>query len=205
MAFNKSTLQIAIKAVFDSMKNGDNTVFANDISNAIVSFVSTGNVTTIDGGTVTGGVFAGSGSGVLTVTPTACAQIIKRACDNMKESSTYGNDYLAEEIGRGIQQMADDGVVTTNVNGTLTPPSSSPVPYAGTASGSINCVSSTVVTALKRVFNQMWNERETEGYDGNQVLAQDMADAINTFWTSGVISTQGQANLAGSSGSGTIS
>lgn len=205
MAFVVSTLQKDIKDVFDSMTNGDNTVFANGIANAVVTFVGTGIVSTTDGGTVSGGVYVGSGTGSLFVTATKCAKIIKDACEAMMNMSSGGNDYLAEQIGAGIKQMADDGQVITTVTGTLTPPSSSPItPYGGTAKGTIKCSETALVADLKSVFADMWDNRGDDEYDGNLEFAKKLAQAVNTFWTNGLISTDGEGNIAGSKGTGSI-
>ena len=51
----------------------------------------------------------------------------------------------------------------------------------------------------------MYNQREQEGFDGNKEFAKELANELNSFYTSGTISTDGQGNIAGSSGSGTIS
>ena len=41
--------------------------------------------------------------------------------------------------------------------------------------------------------------------DGNKEFAKELANEINSFYTSGTISTDGQGNIAGSSGSGAVS
>ena len=41
--------------------------------------------------------------------------------------------------------------------------------------------------------------------DGNKEFAKELANEINSFYTSGTISTDDQGNIAGSSGSGAIS
>ena len=41
--------------------------------------------------------------------------------------------------------------------------------------------------------------------DGNKEFAKELANEINSFYTSGTISTDDQSNIAGSSGSGAIS
>ena len=41
--------------------------------------------------------------------------------------------------------------------------------------------------------------------DGNEEFAKELTNEINSFYTSGTISTDGQGNIAGSSGSGAIS
>lgn len=206
MAFNKAKLQSDFEAVFASMTDGNEDTFPNGISAAVVTFVSGGVVSTTDGGTVSGGAYSGSGTGKLTVTASACAAIIKKACTDMKTMTSGGNDYLAEEMGKGFKKMADDGVITTTVTGTLTPPPPAPVsPYGGAAKGTISCSETTLVTKLKALFQKMYNQREQEGFDGNKEFAKVLANEINSFYTSGTISTDGQGNIAGSSGSGSIS
>ena len=207
MAFNKAKLQSDFEAVFESMTDGNEDTFPNGISAAVVTFVSGGVVSTTDGGTVSGGTYAGSGTGKLTVTASACAAIIKKACTTMKTMTSGGDNYLAEEMGKGFKKMADDGVVTTTVTGTLTPPPpATPIsPYGGAAKGTISCSETTLVAKLKALFQKMYNQREQEGFDGNKEFAKVLANEINSFYTSGTISTDGQGNIAGSSGSGAIS
>lgn len=207
MAFNKAKLQSDFEAVFASMTDGNEDTFPNGISTAVVTFVSGGVVSTTDAGTVSGGAYAGSGTGQLTVTASACAAIIKKACTAMKTMTSGGDDYLAEEMGKGFKKMADDGVVITTVTGTLTPPSpASPIsPYGGAAKGTISCSETALVAKLKALFQKMYNQREQEGFDGNKEFAKVLANEINSFYTSGKISTDGQGNIAGSSGSGAIS
>ena len=207
MAFNKAKLQSDFEAVFNSMTDGNEDTFPNGISAAVVTFVSGGVVSTTDAGTVSGGTYAGNGTGKLTVTASACAAIIKKACTTMKTMTSGGDNYLAEEMGKGFRKMADDGVVTTTVTGVLTPPSpATPIsPYGGAAKGTISCSETTLVTKLKALFQKMYNQREQEGFDGNKEFAKVLANEINSFFTSGKISTDGQGNIAGSSGSGSIS
>lgn len=206
MAFVTETLQLALYSVFNSMKDGNVTTFSNGISNAIVTFVSTGSVITVDSGTVTSGTFAGSGNGTLSVTATSCASIIKSACDTMKDMSS-GGDYLAQKLGEGVKKMTEEGTVTTTVTGVLTPPPpATPVsPYGGRASGSISCSEISLVTALKELFKEMYNKKDDKTYDGNLEFAKKLATEINSFWTSGTISTDGSGNIEGSEGSGSIS
>ena len=208
MAFSKSTLQTDILTVFNNMgRNATNDDFANGLANAVVAFVGTGQVTTTDGGTVPGGAFSGGGTGTLSVTATNCAKIIKDACEEMNNMTSGGNNYLAEELGKAFKKMADEGTVTTTVTGTLTPPSPSPpiTPYGGSATGSISCNSTAMVQALKILFSNMYAHAGEDGYNGNLEFAKELATQLNNFWTSGRISTSGEGNIEGSSGSGSIS
>lgn len=208
MAFSKSTLQTDILTVFNNMgSNATNDDFANGLANAVVAFVGTGQVTTTDGGTVPGGAFSGGGTGTLSVTATNCAKIIKDACEEMNNMTSGGNNYLAEELGKAFKKMADEGTVTTTVTGTLTPPSPSPpiTPYGGSATGSISCDSTAMVQALKILFSNMYMHAGEDNYNGNLEFAKELATQLNNFWTSGRISTSGEGNIEGSSGSGSIS
>lgn len=208
MAFSKSTLQTDILSVFNNMgSNATNDDFANGLANAVVAFVGTGQVTTTDGGTVTGGAFSGGGTGTLSVTATNCAKIIKDACEEMNNMTSGGNNYLAEELGKAFKKMADEGTVTTTVTGTLTPPSPAPpiTPYGGSANGNISCDSTAMVQALKILFSDMYAHAGEDDYNGNLEFAKELATQLNNFWTSGRISTSGEGNIEGSSGSGSIS
>lgn len=205
MAFVVSTLQKSIKTVFDSMgEKATNTDFANGISNAVVAFVSTGTVVTIDSGAVTGGTFSGAGTGTLTVTSADCAKIIKDACDVMN-SQGKGNDYLAEKMGEAFEKMADKGKVNTTVTGMITTPTGVTTPSAGSASGTISCSADALVEGLKALFSKMNDKSGDTSFDGNLEFAKELASQLNTFWTSGSISTDGSGAIQGSSGSGTIS
>ena len=208
MAFSKSTLQTDILTVFNNMgSDATNDDFANGLANAVVAFVGTGQVTTTDVGTVPGGAFSGGGTGTLSVTATNCAKIIKDACEEMNNMTSGGNNYLAEELGKAFKKMADEGTVTTTVTGTLTPPSPSPpiTPYGGSATGSISCNSTAMVQALKILFSNMYIHAGEDDYNGNLEFAKELATQLNNFWTSGRISTSGEGNIEGSSGSGSIS
>ena len=173
----------------------------------MIAFVGTGQVTTTDVGTVPGGAFSGGGTGTLSVTATNCAKIIKDACEEMNNMTSGGNNYLAEELGKAFKKMADEGTVTTVVTGTLTPPSPSPsiTPYGGSATGNISCDSTAMVQALKILFSNMYIHAGEDDYNGNLEFAKELATQLNNFWTSGSISTSGEGNIEGSSGSGSIS
>ena len=216
MALNKNQLQTDLYDVFVAMKDAEEATdddFANGVSEAICNYIKKGTVSTTDGGTVSGGVFEGKGteklSGNSTLSPDNCASIIKSACVHMKNMTSGGSNYLAEEIGKGIKKMSTDLKITTSVTGTLTPPSSSPVspypPDGGTAEGKVTCSEASLVTALKTLFSDMWNNKDNKDYDGNLEFAKKLASQVHAFWTSGIVSTSGKEDLSGSVGSGAIS
>lgn len=210
MALDSETLQSTLYTLFSSMNDGLSKTFANGIAGAVVTFVSTGTVNTVDAGTVTGGTFAGKGKGTLTVTPTELAKTLISACNKMNgitedEDTEYGDDFLAEQIGKGLKQMADNGKVNTTVKGTLTAPNGATSAMSGNAQGSIKCDSTYLVKALKSLFKDMYDNREDKSYDGNMEFAKKLASEIKTFFTSGIITTDGLVNLEGSKGSGNLS
>lgn len=209
MALDKSTLETAILNVFTSMTDGSIDKFSDGITNAIVSFVSNGEVSTVDMGTITAGAFVGTGSGEISVTSTDCTKVLKNACKKMNgetsEDETYDDDYLAEQFGFALKAMSDNATVDTDVQGTVTTTTGATSTLEGSASGSIACVSTSLVTSLKTLFSTMYEKREETGYNGDSEFASTLADAIYSFWTSGVISTNGSETLAGSIGVGALS
>ena len=224
MALNKTGLQTALAKVFSDMgteeadhskPNATSEFFAKGISEALVSYVGTGTVTTSDSGTVSAGDFEGAGSGTLAVesgyeegiiegekviTWSGCAKIIKDACDKMaqdgKDGKSVSDDYLAEKLAEGIQKMADDGEVNTTVSGQVTTPSGAVSVLGGSAKGTISVDSSSVETALKTLFS-------ASGFS-DAGFASGLATAVDTMYKAGQVSTDGQGAIAGSSGSGAI-
>lgn len=211
MAFNEQTLKNNLSTLFAQMKedtSGDNTVFANGISTYISQFANTGSVSTTDAGTIAAGVFAGSGSGSMTSTPAACFATILAAClkmktatDEEKEQGVYDNKYLAQEVGKGIQQMADTIVVSTTVAGTTTPSSGTPYTDGGQAQGQIQCNNGSLIQNLQTAFESMINDEEKD----DDWLAGQIAQEVHTYFKQGSIVTYGQGNLQGSVGSGSVS
>jgi hypothetical protein len=216
MALDKKQLQDDLYAVFTAMKEAEQATdedFADGIAEAICDYIKGGTVTTVDKGNVSGGTFAGGGSEDLssnsTLSPDNCASIILKACTKMHDMTSGGDNYLAEEIGKGIKKMSTDLVIKTTVVGTLTPPSpATPVtpypPDGGEAEGSIACSESSLVSALKQTFSDMYTNKDKEGYDGDLEFAKTLATQTALFWTSGKVSTSGKGDLKGSSGSGSV-
>lgn len=222
MALDKSSLQSDFKDVFSDMletENATDEYFAKGISEALVSYISGGQVATTDAGTVSAGTYAGSGSGKLTVESgcdeessedwTGCAKKILDACTYMKEHAKdggfNGSDYLAEKLGEAVQLMADEGEVSTDVKGTVTPPSGSPSTLNGSAKGTIAVTTTALVSKLKETFSSMWSSRKDKDFDGNTEFAKTFATEVDTLYKAGVISTDGQEALSGASGAGNIS
>ena len=203
MAFSVSSLEDDLLYVFNSMSDGDDHVFSDGIAQAFKDFLESGEPSTQDSGTIPTGYFEGASvSGSISASDTACAQIIYSACEYAKEHDTGGDNYIAEKIAEGLQSMTDNAVVSTSVSGVTVPPSPPPptIPTSGSATGSIYCVTSSVASELKTVFGLM--KAMTSG--GNTYLAQEMASIVNTCLLSSSVSTQGQGNLEGSTGTGNV-
>lgn len=198
MAFSQSALQAELLSVFSSMTDGDNTVFSSGVSTALKNFVCSGTPVTTDAGAVPAGAFAGASTGgSITADSSGCEGILQEACEAMVDGSK-DNDFLAGKIAEALQNLTDGAEVVTNVTGTATPPSSSPIPLSGTARGTIQCVTAPVEAGLKSCFSAMVDM--TEG--GDEYFASRLASLTFTCLTTGVVSTDGEGALQGSKGVG---
>lgn len=214
MAFDKTSLENDIKQVFLDMKDAGeeatDEMFAKGLTQACKDFGESGSVATVDAGTVSSGVFAGSGSGTLELpsvsTSSGMGKIILDACTAMKTMNSGADDYLATQIGAGLDSMTLAGVVKTDVTGTTTSPQGASVPpTSGKAEGTITCVSSSLVNGLKSVFSSMFSKRNEEGFNGDEYFAEQMANYVDAYFKAGIIATAGKEALSGTVGSGTIS
>lgn len=204
MAFNKQTLINDLKKVFSDM--GSNDDFAKGISKACKNFGESGTVITVDVGAVSAGAFTGSGNGSLSLSDSLMSSPIIACCESMNNMTEGGDSLLANAIGNGLLAMTTAGSVETDVVGTTISPAGSPVPpTSGTAKGKIVCQSAPVISALISCYQDMKDKAHEEGFDGDKYFAEKMADCIFTYFTSGVITTNGQGALSGTIGSGTIS
>lgn len=204
MGFDKSQLKKDLKKAFNDMKSDSD--FAEKLSKACKDFGESGEVTTTDAGTVSSGVFAGSGSGSLSLSDSLMSSPIKACCELMKSLTSGGDAKLAEAIGAGILAMTSAGTVTTNVSGVTTSPQGSPVPpSSGTAKGTITCTNADLIKGLKDCFQDMKGRAFEKGFDGDDYFAGELSDLVNDYFTAGAIVTSGQGALSGTAGSGAIS
>ena len=208
--FNKDTLESDLNAVFSGMKeageNASDNDFAEGIADAVKAFGESGEVATSDGGTVSSGVFSGSGQGSLSLTASDMYNPIKTACNKMRQGQ--GNDNtLAQAIGDGILAMTSkENVVATNVSGVTTSPQGSTVPpSSGTAKGTITCNNADLIQGLKDTFSDMKTKAHDEGFDGDEYFASNLADLVYDYFTAGTIETHGEGALSGTTGTGSIS
>lgn len=203
MAFVTKTLETELKNVFSTMKSDDD--FAGGIAKAVKNFVSTGQVVTTDAGAVSAGAFVGGGNGTLKVDESVLKKQISTACSTMsKLTDGSGDTVLANAIGNGLLAMTGQAEVNTTVIGTVTTPAGVPSALSGTAKGQIVCVPAPVISGLTTCFSSMKATAGSDGFSGDDDFASQFASLVAAYFTSGVITTNGQAALTGSTGTGAI-
>jgi len=200
MGLNASALESDILEVFQSMTDDDDKVFSEGISAAVKNFAESGGIATADAGTVSAGVYAGAGSGGITVDASVSEQIIHAACVVMRNMTTGGNTYLAMQIAAGIHAMILTGEVETDVTGQVTPPGGLPVALNGSAAGTMTGVPLPMQTAFANAYDAM----DSMESGGDEYMAAQMATAINTYMTTAVVATSGSGALSGSVGAGAM-
>lgn len=201
MSLNQSKLKNDLLSIFRNMTDDDDRYFAREVSAKVADYAESGSITTTDAGTISQGAFVGLGNGSISVDSSICENIVYAACQATAKMTTGGDAYLAAQLASGIDSMMLAGTVNTTVKGTVTPPSSSPIPAAGTAKGTFTGVMATLQSGFLAAFNAM----ATMKSGGDEYLAVQMATVITAYLKAGVIATQGQANLAGSVGAGSMS
>lgn len=212
MPLVQATLKNAILSVFNKMKNqagttgfDGNTEFANGLSKAFKDFGESGNITTVDSGTIPSGVYVGAGTGSLKLDDTSCKQTILDACNKMQHNNK-DDDYLAEQITTALSDMyGASNIVETESSGSATNPSGVVTPVVNASwKGTITISFITFESGLKSYFNQM----KQKGEQGIEVTDDDLANAIATLLytavKTGVVNTQGSGDTAGGVGVGTI-
>jgi hypothetical protein len=201
MALVVSTLQSDFLDAFKSMTDGDDTVFADEVSAVVDKYAESGSITTIDSGSIPAGKFSGAGTGKITCDAAICKNIIYTACMEMQNVLSGDNAYLAAQLASGIHGMVSDGQVRTNVTGTAIPPGSPSVPTSGNATGAMMGV----LAHMQADFLSAFTAMDAMVENGDQYMAQQMAAAVDAYLKAAVVNTQGSAKLAGSVGIGNMS
>lgn len=213
MAFSESKLKSDILSVFESMRNAKDEqekdwdkYFCDEISKVCKSFGETGEVTTLnDAGTVSSGVFKGSGKGSISLNDSLMSDPIYACCQQMKEARDGDDTVIARAIGQGLLAMTNAGVVTTQVTGVTTSPQGSTVPpSSGTSKGTLTCSNTDLIQGLIDCFKYMYDNYDTEDFDGDDYFAGEMASLTKSYFTAGQINTSGTAVLSGITATGTI-
>jgi hypothetical protein len=198
MALVVTNLQAKLSQAFTSMTDGDNSVFADKLAKAVKDYAESGTVTTIDAGTISAGMFTGSGTGGITCDDGPCDGDILDACEEMNDMTSGGNEHLAKALAAAIDAMTADGTVKTTVSGSAVPPSGGAVPVSGKAEGTMAGVPAPMEALFLSTFLAM-NDMKSGG-DG--YLAAQMASAVDAYLKACTVSTNGQGPLSGSTGVG---
>lgn len=200
MSLVQSKLKNDLLSAFQSMTDGDDSVFAKKVSKAVADYAQTGLVSTTDIGTISAGAFTGKGTGNISVQSSICENILIAACKAMSKMTSGGDVYLAAQMASGIHAMISAGEVKTSVVGTVIPPSGGSSPMAGQAKGSMIGVPATIQAGLIAAFNSM--SKMSEG--GDDYFAAQAATVITAYLKAAVITTNGTGSIAGSIGSGAM-
>ena len=200
MSLNMSTLKENLVQAFQSMKNGDDAAFAKKVSEAVANHIKTGNITTVDAGTVPVGAFTGAGTGAMTVDAAILEGVLRAACKSMTAMSVGGNAVLAAQLAAGMDAMTGAGQIKTMITGAAVMPAGVSVPLAGMGKGTFVGVSAPIIAAVNGACSVM----ETISEGGNSVLAEAIATSITAYLQSGIITVQGLPPVAGSVGSGAM-
>jgi len=198
MALVVSTLKNDLVSAFQSMNNGDNKVYSEKVSAAVKKFAESGDIATVDTGTLPAGVYAGAGTGGIEADDSACEGIIYAACAAMGGMKSGGNEYHAAQLAAGIHAMILAGEVKTDVSGTVTPPGSPPVALNGSATGTMTGMPSLMQASFETAFAAMDGMKS----GGDEYMAQQVASAVDAYLKAAAVNTQGTGPLSGSIGAG---
>lgn len=211
MALDKSQLESDLLSTFQDMKsageNAKDSDFSAGVATACKDFVEGGNIIIVAGGKVSSGTFAGGGQGNISLKDSLMKSAIDTATATMKTLTSGGDAILASAIFSGLSAMLTAGEVEVDVEGTTVSESGSAVPpSSGTTKGTgLTCTDSGFVASLNSVFSDMNSKTSEEGFDGDEYLAEKLADIINTLVATGTVITSGEGELEGVTGTGAIS
>lgn len=200
MSLNMSTFKENLVQAFQSMKDGDDSAFAKQVSEVVANHIKTGNITTADAGAVPVGAFAGAGTGAMTVDASILEGVLLAACKSMVAMSAGGNAVLAAQLAAGMDAMTGAGQIKTMITGAAVTPAGVSVPLAGMGKGTFVGVSAPIIAAVNGACSVM----ETISEGGDSVLAEAIVTSITAYLQSGIITVQGLPPLAGSVGSGAM-
>ncbi|MDR1127696.1 MAG: hypothetical protein LBL20_00145 [Treponema sp.] len=197
MALAKATLETKLKSVFASMRDGSktNAWMASQIAAEIRVYILAGQVSTTDSGTAPAGVYAGAGSGTVTINNDNLGSALKTTFE-----AAYGNDDLAAHIAADINAACSaSDTVSTSTKGTVTTSSGSSSSFSGTGKGKFTGAKATIETTLKACFAAM----NALSKGGDDYFAAQLAAAVDAYLKAGSVNVTLQSPLAGS-GTGAV-
>lgn len=221
MAVVSSTMQSALMAVFTSSMTDD--MFANAIASGFNNMAAAGQISAAPmSGTVSAGVFTGSGMG--TMTTNVASSDITPITDQMKqiwkdianwykdqnwtddsvksqlnskinEAKNYQEDYLASELAEVIDDKCTNATFNVLVNGTAVMGQVT-TPIVGAPSKvTWTGDKNTLESSLKSALHQ----------NSNSAVASSIASACAAYLISATIKVDGSGQASGAVGSGIMS
>ena len=194
MALDSSTLQASLlKGFVSSMTDSS---FSSTVASSVNTYCGKGIITagTLKG-TVSAGVFTGSGSG--TVTVSIASKDIADVCTNMRsDTKTYSDAYLAKELASIIDKAVTNGKFNIIIKGSATAGSTTTT-FTGVATTDVvwQGDASTLESSLKDAMVPSMTDTS---------FATAIATAVTTYLTSASITVKGENSLAGASGAGVM-
>ena len=194
MALDSSTLQASLlKGFVSSMTDSS---FSSTVASSVNTYCGTGIITagTLKG-TVSAGVFMGSGSG--TVTVSIASKDIEDVCTNMRsDTKLYGDAYLAKELASIIDKAVTNGEFNIIINGSATAGSTT-TSFTGVVTTDVTWQgdASTLESSLKDAMVPSMTDTS---------FATAIATAVTTYLTSASITVKGENSLEGAKGAGVM-
>jgi hypothetical protein len=198
MALVKTTLETRLKQIFASMQDGskDDAWMAAQVSDAIKTYILTGQAVTADTGVAPAGSYAGAGVGTMTINK-----------DNLKSDlqstfeAAYENDALAAHMADDSDNACKaDNTVSTTSTGVVTTPAGVSSPFSGPGQGKFAGTKATIENILKACFSAMNNMSS----GGDDYLAAQIASAMDSYLKAGSVSVTLKSPFASGFGKGTI-
>lgn len=202
MALDKSTLQSSLYSAFNSMNDikddSGNKYMAEKVASAIYAFCKSGDVITVDSGkAVDSGVYVGAGKGKMEIAESDLKSKLQATFE-----AKYENDPLASHIADDIDSVCGaQNTCGTDTKGTSTIPGSTPKTASGKGKGTFAGAKATIENMLKAAFSKM-NTDEMKKGDGNKHLAEEWADAVNSYISGGTVTITLQSPMSGTGSGG---
>ena len=170
--------------------------FSSTVASSVNTYCGTGIITAgALAGTVSAGVFTGSGSG--TVTVSIASKDIEDVCTNMRsDTKSYDDAYLAKELASIIDDAVTNGKFNIIINGSATAGSTT-TSFTGVVTTDVTWQgdASTLESSLKSAMVPSMTDTS---------FATAIATAVTTYLTSASITVKGENSLAGASGAGVM-
>jgi hypothetical protein len=201
MALDPATAQAAFLAIFtemDSMLDGSGDEYqAAEMAAAIKAYILTGKVETVDSGVAPAGIYAGAGTGAMTIDANSLEADLYATF-----TTAYSNDELAAHLATDIDNACKaDKTVSTQSSGIVTTGSGATSTLSGSAEGKFTGDTAKIENSLKTCFSEMNSMKS----GGNAHYATQLATGLTDYLKAGKISvTLKNPPFTSGSGSGAM-